>query len=126
VELFLIYLWLKLDAFRTGSITAFIVMAVFGMCWLIFAGIESPMFDVEKYWANQKRLFNTYAKLPVIIITSLFLFSWILPTSRQTAILVGSYVALDIIKSPEGEKIGKLVRQKANEFLDKELSTVVK
>lgn len=41
-----------------------------------------------------------------------------LPSKTDIAILVGASVALDMAKSPEGVKVGTLLRGKVNEVLD--------
>ena len=48
------------------------------------------------------------------------------PSSKQTAILVGTSYAADFAKSPEGAKIGELIQKKANDYLDEQLKEVQK
>jgi hypothetical protein len=48
-----------------------------------------------------------------------------IPTQNQVAVLVGTHYALELGKSPEGQKIVSLVRAKANNYLDEQLKELV-
>jgi hypothetical protein len=44
--------------------------------------------------------------------------------SPDVAILVGASIAIDVARSPEGEKAVRLLRMKVNEVLDEEISKI--
>ena len=47
------------------------------------------------------------------------------PNQNQVAVLVGTHYALELGKSPEGQKIVSIVRAKANSYLDEQLKELV-
>lgn len=121
MELFLVYLWLKLDTFLIilGIISIIGGAAVFiqtlvteGGCW-----------DKETYY-KQSNYLKSMRVVKFWIACVILLFT--LPTSKDMAILVGSSIAIDIAKSPEGTKISQLIRKKANDYLDEQLKEVKK
>ena len=153
MELFLIYVWLKLS-----TIVAFcIIGAILSAAVLFFAHmfskvVEYPELSLEDWLATSKegkdrkslwpqnengawergyRLYCPKIKkrelafpLPKYFycVPLVFLFfGMFIPDKTETAILVASSVAIDVAKSPEGTKIGQLLRGKANELLDAEL-----
>jgi len=117
MEVFLVYLWLKLDSLITG------------LCFLIFAccagaGISAicslDLYGEKKaYWFKLMRRFlgGALCLLGLVVLV---------PSSKETAILVGTSYAVDLAKSPEGAKVVSLIRKKANEYLDAELNKGVK
>lgn len=118
MELFLIYLWLKLDSFGWLLMS----IAIFGTMVLTVITIAgrigedwdtSPTPEEKRYikWLNRAWLVVGFS-----IVGSVFL-----PSSKDVAIIVGSSIAIDTIKSPEGQKISQLLRGKANELLDAEI-----
>lgn len=120
MEVFLVYLWLKIDTF---SATMFVIGAVLMsmLSWyfikLDFAYYQSEKEEVQnKWWKTVKRNF--------FIGFSCVLVSIATPSANQVAILVGTSYAVDFAKSPEGAKIGQLIRKKANDFLDEELKEI--
>lgn len=117
MELFLLYLWLKLDVVCTALLVLFILgMLAYTMGW-IQRSIED--YDNSNYSGAKKFCYWHTKLLFISLFSGLFLIA--IPSSKDVAILVGASVALDIAKSPEGAKIGQLLRGKANELLDAEL-----
>lgn len=122
MEMFLIYLWLKLDLLlflvSFGSlvgIASFLVMGVVRTsdCW-----------DINTT-QNEARLIKLHKRVGVLTLV-MGCGALLLPSSKEVAILVGSSVALDVAKSPEGTKIAALLRGKANELLDEEMNKLKK
>ncbi|MGE5452214.1 MAG: hypothetical protein ACM3VZ_10300 [Acidobacteriota bacterium] len=121
MEVFLVYLWLKLD-------TVLIVMCTCGVLMLISPAFYAMSKDlvwkdeeirrIELMWPIYKRAFISGCVI-LILCT-------VLPSSKQTAILVGTSYAVDLAKSPEGVKVVSLIRKKANEYLDEELKDAKK
>jgi hypothetical protein len=111
MELFLLYVWMKLDGFiiLMGCMAAFaavLSLVTWGWAW------ESDWNDrVQKI--ARKRLKVT---LPVLVITGLT--AMLTPSQTQTAVLAGVWVGLAAAKSPEGEKALLLIRKKINQELD--------
>jgi hypothetical protein len=116
MELFLLYVWLKIDTLIFLSwafliISCIILAAVNLSCWIDSGEIPNLIKN------NSKKIVSA-----LLICLSLGVF---LPTKTDLAILVGGYYALETVKSPEGQKIVSLLRKKANEILDKELNNEV-
>ena len=117
MELFLLYLWLKLDAIGVTLILITVVGVLFyGSRWFYRIVENYGAYDGDKlrrYKITQQR---------VLIGT---LCCWVvglaLPSSQDVAILVAGSYALDLAKSPEGAKVATLLRGKANELLDAEI-----
>jgi hypothetical protein len=107
MELFLLYIWLKL-----GSIFWFIFASavVSFIVFLIAAGGD----DVE------------IAKIWVKIALALSVCATILPSKTDVAILVGANYALKAAETPEAQKVMTILRAKANEILDAEIKEQVK
>ena len=109
MELFLIYLWLKLDAIVISAWVAGIFLLTCGLfCWGPIS--EGKVFPLKTF----------------IVAAFCGLLGLLLPSAKDTAILVGASYAIDLAKSPEGQKIQTLIRKKANEFLDEQLKEEVK
>jgi hypothetical protein len=150
MELFLVYIWLKLSVLLwVLGITA-VGGAVLWLLSKLNMSVASTYDltyeqwiqteDAKKLGANPtyrytaRDLYNNYcpqtttksSDIPLpkwfvwVPCTSLVL-ALLIPNQTDTAILVASSVAIDVAKSPEGTKIGQLLRGKANELLDAEL-----
>lgn len=123
MEVLFVYLWLKLDTFIP-------ILVAYGFCCTtiipsVYAiGIPSGYLcspdEKAKYeikWAKtSKRAFISGVVALVIAI--------LLPSSKETAILVGTSYAVALAKSPEGVKVGTLIRKKANQFLDEQINSI--
>ena len=122
MEVFLVYLWLKLDSFSTSLLFVGLcllftpIIYTFGKfdCWTK----EEKQEFADKWWKSVKKA--VYAGIFCLFV------ALVAPSSKQTAILVGTSYAVDFAKSPEGAKIGQLIRKKANDYLDEQLKEVQK
>lgn len=120
MELFFVYLWLKLDSIIDLMRLPLIILIPMFIVGLMARAELS--YDVSDS-ANAVRKWHTRLGIYIFVAAVLGTF---LPSSKDMAILVGSHIAIETIKSPEGEKVGKLIRKKANEFLDEQLKEVKK
>ena len=122
MEVFLVYLWLKLDSFL-GS------LLFIGMC-LLCAPIIYNFGKIDCWTKQEKQEFTDkwWKKVKKAVYAGIFCLFVVLiaPSSKQTAILVGTSYAVDFAKSPEGAKIGELIRKKANDYLDEQLKEAQK
>jgi hypothetical protein len=116
MELFLLYLWMKLDLLQM----LFAVPLVSGCVGLVVMGITTLAADMDtddfKKWL--KPLLKVMLPLLFLLI--------VVPTQKQTAVLVAGHYALKAIETPEAAKIMGVLRKKANEYLDAELAESVK
>lgn len=122
MEVLFVYLWLKLDAL---VLIIFLVFPFSLICGLVYGiRIAESKLEVEKkmvrdnWWLPTKRILITG-------VSCLFT-SVMLPSTQQTAILVGTYYAVDFAKSSEGTKVFSLIRKKANDYLDEQLKPETK
>jgi hypothetical protein len=154
MELFLLYLWLKLPEITLVLGSAAFVTAVLFVLSKLTKEESSRAVAFEdwikteaaktagatlKYLYTAKELYKLdvplvetkspllslpkrFSAIPIVC-GSLFI---ALPNQTETAVLVGASIALDVSKSPEGQKIGTLLRAKANELLDNELNKLNK
>lgn len=125
MELFLVYMWLKINTF-IGWSTAIAMFSFAVTVFCILYTLSSGMNEygsTKKKWDEEKGpLWKKRRALALKIFIPFASFSLFMPSSTDTAILVASAVAIDVAKSPEGTKIGQLLRGKANELLDAELT----
>ena len=120
MEVFLVYLWLKINAFSVLLSVVGIVL----MLMIIWYALKVDMTwnDTEKvivreqWWPIVKRNFFIGAACIVFAVS--------IPSTQQVAILVGTSYAVDFAKSPEGAKIGSLIRKKANDYLDEQIKEI--
>jgi len=122
MELFVIYLWLKVDLFI--NIFTWVLAPITLIVLLVYAiaRSEKNSYSIEQFktnWDNKLKKF-------LIISGTLFTIGILTPDSKDIAILVGASYAVDFAKSPEGAKIGTLIRKKANDYLDEQLKEVAK
>ena len=122
MELFVIYLWLKVDLFI--NIFTWVLAPITLIVLLVYAiaRSEKNSYSIEEFktnWDNKLKKF-------LIISGTLFTIGILTPDSKDIAILVGASYAVDFAKSPEGAKIGTLIRKKANDYLDEQLKDVAK
>lgn len=117
MELFLIYIWLKLNAVIG-------MLYIVGGIGLLLCGFALILRLVDRWdtepTSNDLRAIKLHNRMLLISSVSLFV-GMLLPTAQDTAVLVGSSIAIDVAKSPEGTKIATLLRGKANEILDEQL-----
>lgn len=132
-EVFLVYLWLKLD---TISAVLFAVSAVTIIGTVIWAGPVVYSFQDEHGWETSRearKLQKAYRKTHkwlwwsmIFMAIFCFLVGHLLPTPKQAAALVGTHYAVQLAGSPEGQKVMTLIRKKANDYLDEQLKEEVK
>lgn len=124
MELILLYLWLKLDTF---GFALGVVILVFGVAVLVFLVFTEQLFCQRAYsptkdetaeCADVRKIARKWGWVLVFGLLPLFL---LMPSSKQVAILVGASYALDLSKSPEGQKVVTLIRAKANQLLDEQI-----
>lgn len=110
MELLFVYLWLKLDAL----ITVLVFGAVIIFCISIGAAIGNFTSSAWEQWRQQQKKRTFFGVLFVIVAV-------LVPTSKDTAILIGTHYAVKLANSPEGEKVVSLIRKKANDYLEEQL-----
>lgn len=115
MELFVLYLWLKLDTINLLG-QNLIPMAVICLgvltFWFFVCTVENkPQYKPKKWlWF-----------LATFLLSIGVFLSTVLPSSKQMAYLVGGHFALKAAETPEAAKIVQVLRKKANEFLDDQL-----
>lgn len=115
MELFLLYLWLKLDFFGLVLCLFFMVgLLIYGFSWIIRTG---PCYFDK---ASQIKI-KAKQKLILVGTMGCLVASLVLPSSKDVAILVAGSDTLDLAKSPEGAKVATLLRGIANEVLNAEI-----
>ena len=110
MELFLLYLWMKLDTFRG-------VLLALGMVGTILLPFALIFVDNSGKWASIKRPW----KWGAVVTTLTFSLFVVVPSSNQMAGLVVGGVALNAAESPEAQKMLTLLRKRANAYLDEQL-----
>lgn len=125
MELFLIYLWLKLDVFITvlflALVFSIVATAVTLIPWEESSTYGQPREEALTKAAKIKLYRMTWRKRWITLFMTLLVPYLLIPNSKETAILVLSHYALSFANSPEGEKVFKLIRATANNILDTEL-----
>jgi hypothetical protein len=130
MELFLIYAWLKLDTI-CDVLTC--IAAISGVSAFILIAIKADAIDNRKYSFTNKelneakiiQLGKTFSKVFNVFIVSGVL-AVFLPSSKDTAILVASSYAIDMVKSPTGAKVYKLLQMKIESAIDEEIKSLEK
>lgn len=110
MELFLLYLWMKLDTFRGLLLTLGFggtILLPFALLW----------FSEDEIWSSIKRPWKWGVGVTILLF-SLFV---VVPSSNQMAGLVVGGVALNAAESPEAQKMLTLLRKRANAYLDEQL-----
>lgn len=151
MEVFLVYLWLKLpDIIIVSGMGAFVSSVLFVLTqitktktiytltfaeWIVTEEgkrYRDRLYSKDYYASECPKEYKTVSlwEAPFKRFYLLPLILWVvfitIPTQTQTAVLVGTSIAVDVAKSPEGAKVGQLLRKKANELLDAELAKVTK
>jgi hypothetical protein len=117
MELFLLYIWLKL-----GSISTFLIfLTVVGLAVTLFMTIDIGM---NREYVKEKRLkeLTDFRKTAFIIVVTSGIAATFLPSKTDVAILVGASYAFKAADTPEAQKVMTLIRKKANEMLDEQLN----
>lgn len=118
MELLLIYLWLKLDSF--GALLTGVIIA--GTLFYFLGWIPRVIEQLDREDDGLGLVFCRWHSRMVWAVCGAVMLQLVTPSSKDVAILVGSSIALDVAKSPEGTKVASLLRGKANELLDEEIS----
>jgi uncharacterized membrane protein len=131
MELFLLYVWMKLGAFTIALIITALITLVVGVAFLFHEhswndykgkseGLSYAEYKENHWKVNLPKFWRNLWIAAIMIFTALAI-----PTQNQVAVLVGTHYALEPGKSPEGQKIVSLVRAKANNYLDEQLKELV-
>lgn len=134
MDLFLVYLWLKLDTI--SSFTALVIVVC--VCCIVALGITiaNAYDDMGYSWGKEPEAkarnlariawAKKWNKVFFISILCFSLFKLVLPSSKDVAILVGVHYVNKAIETPEAAKVQTLLRLKANELLDKQIQEATK
>lgn len=132
MEVFSIYLWLKLNTllFILGLGVAAMVIS----CLIALGNLGDASSNLKNYRTiydteGQKERVAFWGKwLPRFLKTGVacLLLILVIPSAKETAILVGTHYAVQLGKSAEGAKVMTLIRRKANEYLDEQLKEATK
>jgi hypothetical protein len=121
MDLFLIYIWLKLPSIQGFM---FFLLGFCSITTLILFNYVRPIShyrETEETREADKQAAKLAKKVTLIgcscIFTLVFLIQ-ALPSKEDVAILVGSSYALDLAKSPTGQKVKTLLVSKAEAMLD--------
>lgn len=120
MELILLYFWMKLDAIGTMSFIIAISVTVFYMIlatWIRTNNDGPFLEDPEKVDFLLKK-HKSFRRLLLILGIIFWTIQTFLPTTKQAAILVGGYYALQFSNSEEGKKVKTLLQMTANNMLD--------
>lgn len=141
MELFLLYVWMKLSTLAIlNGIAIFLSCTLGFVLFLAMSDYESlpkrsDYRNREEWEEACKRRADALAlphgvgrvlhRLKWIIAALIALFV-VMPSQTQTAVLVAGHYALRMADSPEASKVMLVLRKKANEYLDEELKEVKK
>jgi len=140
MELFLLYVWMKLSTLAIlNGIAIFLSCALGVVLFLVMSDYESlpkrsDYRNREEWEEACKRHEEQKGSLWEIrvlhrlkwIIAALIALFVVMPSQTQTAVLVAGHYALRMADSPEASKVMLVLRKKANEYLDEELKEVKK
>jgi hypothetical protein len=114
MEVFLLYLWLKIDAIRWLLMASFVVV-IFPYLFFRFVYAMEGGHGVEKPRTR-------WLVLAVVLITA----HTAIPNTGQTAALVAAHYVVKAAESPEATKLMQVLRKKANEYLEEQLEEAPK
>jgi hypothetical protein len=120
MELFLLYLWLKINSVIAASVAAALVLAVVALFKFMAVGIDRDVYGEQH--AERNKVGSRWARGLVAAAVPFALVAVLTPNKTDIAILVGAAYAIDLARSPEGAKVQTLIRAKANELLDAEIA----
>lgn len=122
MELFLLYIWLKLGSISTFLITICVLLAGVAI-WSAMNISEYHEKYIGKGYVKQmtdrRNKFTMYSLITLALVGGL-------PSKTDVAILVGANYALKAAETPEAQKVMTILRAKANEILDAEIKEQVK
>ena len=138
MELFLLYVWMKLSTIQV-VLVIFIAAGVVAVPALALALTllddsvpKRYNYDTREEWETaveaKKKNRGPYRLLQRLkwAIPALIALFVVMPSQTQTAVLVAGHYALRMADSPEASKVMQVLRKKANEYLDEELKEVKK
>ena len=136
MELFLLYVWMKLSTIQVVLgifIAAGVVAVLFCAATLLDDSVPKRYnYDTREEWETaveaKKKNRGPYRLLQRLkwAIPALIALFVVMPSQTQTAVLVAGHYALRMADSPEASKVMQVLRKKANEYLDEELKEVRK
>lgn len=111
MTLFLLYLWLKLEAIHItlGICTGGVIFVTF--LGALLTGDYEPNWD----WIKRMKRWLIAAFLLTIVNVAL-------PTQKEGAYLIAGYAGMKLVETPEMGKLTELVRLKVGNYLDDELT----
>jgi hypothetical protein len=120
MDLFLVYLWLKLDAVSD----LFIIFSILAtICAFVTGFIKLAGEDLsEEVRLRVSKVFKYSSILLFVLSFTIAL----MPSTKQTAVLVGVHYANKFVESPEGAKVQTLIKAKANQLLDEQIKNLEK
>lgn len=146
MEIFLLYTILKLDALNI-AITIFLVISALLVLFIPVVYYASDTHKVKnpawKLWYNlpfgdrnkldtppEDLIVHIYKHLPYRVLFGIMLASLLLtitiPNTKEAAVLIAAHYTIEAASSEEGQKLVKLLRRKANEYLDEQLNGIKK
>lgn len=134
MDLFLVYMWLKLDAVSKGIGALIFISVLIGLVCLLVRLISAGE-PFDKYcnseeqresWRSAHKKLEHAVKLSTLCFLSLGAVATFMPSSKDVAILVGVHYVNKAIETPEAAKVQTLLRLKANEMLDKHIQEATK
>ena len=116
MELFLLYIWLKLENLIVVSA---LLSLGFGVSYLSMIWER----DMESKGERLARLQAGRWKRKILVMLSAFCITLAvaLPDKSQAVILAGAWLTKELVASPEGQKTLAVIRKKINIELDKAL-----
>lgn len=130
MELFVLYLWLKLDAVLGLMIGLIVLSGVTLFIGTIVAANEDLPYT-EARDKDNRRIQHTWSTWPVtrwstIVMAVALPTAVLMPSSKDAAILFGAHYAIKASEVPEGAKVMTLLRQRVNAYLDEALAEPAK
>lgn len=123
MELFLLYIWLKLGTISTFLIISAVILTICFLIMMARVPIHNENYEYKIRLGEEKKLYFSEVPWKRLLIPSIFcaLFAGFLPTKTDVAVLVAGHYALKLSDTPEAGKLMTLIRKKANDILDEEL-----
>ena len=109
-ELFLLYLWTRLDALHGLTVLVFIVLSVLAFIAAFTYGVTRG--DREPWDGHQVKA-TRYIWLPLMIIS--LTISLLVPTKQDAAIIAGGWLVKQAVTSEVAEKTYQLIVGKLDE-----------
>lgn len=125
MELFLLYVWMKLPALSWAMGLASLILMVIWFAYWVWGCDEDSMTANTLARMAARRAGAGYKKAMLYPYYAICLaaVNLVMPGQTQTAVLVAGHYALTMAASPEASKVMAVLRKKANEYLDEELAT---